>query len=49
VVDERGRCHDHENLWIADTGVFPECPGVNPMWTAMALAHRSAQTLASEL
>jgi choline dehydrogenase-like flavoprotein len=49
VVDELGRCHDHENLWIADTGVFPECPSVNPMWTAMALAHRTAQTLAREL
>jgi choline dehydrogenase-like flavoprotein len=41
VVDELG--------WIADTGVFPRCPSVNPMWTAMALAHRTAQTLADRL
>ena len=33
---------DVENLYIADTGVFPSCPSVNPMWTAMALAHRTA-------
>ncbi len=49
VVDESGRCHDFENLYVADTGVFPQCPSVNPMWTAMALAHRTAHTLAARL
>ncbi len=49
VVDENGKCHDYENLWIADTGIFPRCPSVNPMWTGMALAHRLAQTLAERL
>jgi choline dehydrogenase-like flavoprotein len=49
VVDEWGRCHDVENLWIADSGVFPQCPSVNPMWTVMALAHRSAGALAEQL
>jgi choline dehydrogenase-like flavoprotein len=47
VVDELGRCHDMENLYIADTGVFPRCPSVNPMWTCMALAHRSAGAIAA--
>jgi choline dehydrogenase-like flavoprotein len=42
VVNELGRCHDFENLYIADTGIFPQCPSVNPMWTGMALAHRLA-------
>jgi choline dehydrogenase-like flavoprotein len=46
VVDEYGKCHDVENLYVADTGVFPECPSVNPMWTAMALAHRTAHQIA---
>lgn len=49
VVDELGLCHDIDNLWIADTGVFPQCPSVNPMWTVMALAHRSAGALAERL
>ena len=49
VVDEVGRCHDFENLWIADSGVFPRCPSVNPMWTVMALARRSAHALADRL
>jgi choline dehydrogenase-like flavoprotein len=46
VVDEFGKSHDIENLYIADTGVFPRCPSVNPMWTAMALAHRSSGRIA---
>jgi choline dehydrogenase-like flavoprotein len=45
VVDEDGRCHDFDNLYIADTGIFPRCPSVNPMLTAMALAHRQAEVL----
>ena len=49
VVDEYGRCHDIRNLYIADTGVFPQCPSINPMWTAMALAHRTAARISAEL
>jgi choline dehydrogenase-like flavoprotein len=49
VVDEFGRCHDFENLYIADSGVFPRCPSVNPMWTVMALARRTAHALADRL
>ena len=49
VVDEEGRCHDLENLYIADTGIFPQCPSVNPMLTGMALARRQALALAERL
>jgi choline dehydrogenase-like flavoprotein len=42
VVDETGRCHDLENVYIADTGIFPGSPAVNPMLTCMALADRIA-------
>ncbi len=42
VVDELGRCHDMDNLYVVDTGILPRSPSVNPMLTAMALAHRSA-------
>jgi choline dehydrogenase-like flavoprotein len=47
VVDEYGRCHDVDGLYIADTGIFPRCPSVNPMWTGMALAHRLAGRIAA--
>ncbi len=49
VVDEDGRCHDLENLYIADTGIFPQCPSVNPMLTGMALARRQALLLSERL
>jgi choline dehydrogenase-like flavoprotein len=42
VVDEDGRCHDMDNLYVVDTGILPRSPSVNPMLTVMALAHRSA-------
>lgn len=49
VVDEDGKAHDLENLWIADTGIFPRCSGVNPMFTGMALAHRQAGAIDDRL
>ena len=45
VVDEYGLCHGYDNLYIADTGTFPRCPSVNPMYTVLALAHRQAEAL----
>jgi choline dehydrogenase-like flavoprotein len=47
VVDEWGRCHDLDNLYVADTGVFPRCTSVNPM--PAPLAHRTAGALAARL
>ena len=38
VVDEHGRCHDADNVYVADTGIFPDSPAVNPMHVCMALA-----------
>jgi len=49
VVDELGRSHDVENLYITDTGIYPRCTSVNPMFTGMALAHRTALQLAERL
>jgi choline dehydrogenase-like flavoprotein len=46
VVDEDGRCHDLDNVYIADTGIFPGSPAVNPMLTCMALADRIAWGIA---
>jgi choline dehydrogenase-like flavoprotein len=46
VVDEQGRCHGLENLYVADTGIFPGSPAVNPMLTCMAMADRIAVGIA---
>lgn len=45
VVDPFGRCHEMENLYVSDTGIFASSPAVNPMLTVMALADRIAQHL----
>jgi hypothetical protein len=47
VVDEAGRVHGMENLYVADTGIFAGSPGVNPMLTCMALADRTARAIAA--
>ncbi|MCZ6465591.1 MAG: GMC family oxidoreductase [Proteobacteria bacterium] len=49
VVDELGRCHDYDNLYLADTGIFPRCTAVNPMLTGMALARRQAHAIVDRL
>ncbi len=49
VVGEDGRCHDFDHLYIADTGILPQSPSVNPMHTCMALAHRIAGHIAEAL
>lgn len=38
----QGRCHELENLWIADASVFPSCPAVGPGLTVIANALRVA-------
>ena len=39
VVDGEFRVRGFSNLRVCDSSVFPEVAGVNPQWTAMALAH----------
>jgi choline dehydrogenase-like flavoprotein len=43
VVDRFGRAHDHENLFVASTGVMPTAATVNSTLTGIALALRTAQ------
>jgi choline dehydrogenase-like flavoprotein len=45
VVDEQFRVNGFQNLFIADSSIFPAAPGINPALTIMALAHRASQTL----
>jgi choline dehydrogenase-like flavoprotein len=46
VVDESFRVHGQERIFVADSSVFPNAPGINPALTIMALAERlSAQLI----
>jgi choline dehydrogenase-like flavoprotein len=46
VVDERGRVHDLENLYVAGSSVYPTAGFANPTLTVVALALRLADHLA---
>lgn len=45
VVDPEFRVHGYENLYAADSSVFPSAPGINPSYTIMALSHRAATSM----
>lgn len=49
VVDERGRVHGVDGLYVADGAALPSSPAVNPQITIMALARRTAGLLAEHL
>ena len=48
VVDAFGRTHDHENLFVAGTGVMPTVGDRNSTLTAVALALRTADHIERE-
>ena len=49
VADGRGELHDTSGVWIGDGSAFPTAPGVNPMISIMALAHRTAANIVATL
>ncbi len=49
VVDLSGKCHELDNLYVADTSVFPSCPSVGPGLTTIALSLRLAETLSERI
>ncbi|KAI0128933.1 GMC oxidoreductase [Xylariales sp. AK1849] len=49
VVDPKGKTWEAEDLYVADSSVFPSASGVNPMITVMATADYIARGIAKEL
>jgi choline dehydrogenase-like flavoprotein len=47
VAGPWGELHDVKGVWIGDGSAFPTPSGTNPMVSIMALAHRTADALAS--
>lgn len=45
VTDNEGRTHDHENLFVAGSALFPTCGTANPTLTIAALALRTADAI----
>jgi choline dehydrogenase-like flavoprotein len=49
VVDAQCRTHDHGNLFVVGSSVFPTVGSPNPTLTIAALALRAAQDIANQL
>jgi glucose dehydrogenase len=49
VVDSFGRCHEHPNLFLVGSSVFPTGASANPTITIAALTLRTAQAVRSAL
>ncbi|PWY72531.1 glucose-methanol-choline oxidoreductase [Aspergillus sclerotioniger CBS 115572] len=48
VVDPKLKVRGLKNVRIADAGVFPEMPTINPMLTVLAIGERAAELIAEE-
>lgn len=49
VTDSFGRSHDHKNLFIVSSSLFPTAGTINPTLTIAALALRTAEEIARQL
>ncbi|MEW5724699.1 MAG: GMC family oxidoreductase [Thermodesulfobacteriota bacterium] len=45
VVDPEFRLHEHRNVYVVDSSLFPSAPGLNPCLTILALSHRAARNM----
>ncbi|KAJ5554480.1 hypothetical protein N7513_004439 [Penicillium frequentans] len=48
VVDPKLKVRGLKNIRIADAGVFPDMPSINPMLTVLAIGERAAELIAEE-
>ncbi len=45
VVDPEFRVHGYNNMFVADSSIYPNAPGINPSLTIMALAQKLSEQL----
>ena len=49
VVNSEFRLHGHDNIFVADSSIFPNAPGINPSFTIMALSKMAAANMTRSL
>jgi choline dehydrogenase-like flavoprotein len=45
VVNEAFQVHDHPNIYISDSSIFPSAPGINPALSIMTLSQKLSEQL----
>ena len=45
VVDQQFRMYENQNIFIADSSIFPNAPGINPSMTIMALSVLASESV----
>jgi choline dehydrogenase-like flavoprotein len=49
VTSPEFRLHGHQHVYVADSSVFPNAPGINPSFTIMALSLMAADRLLKDV
>jgi len=49
VVSPEFQMYENENIFIADSSIFPNAPGINPSFTIMALSVKAAESVLKKL
>ncbi|MFW9928046.1 MAG: GMC family oxidoreductase N-terminal domain-containing protein [Candidatus Thorarchaeota archaeon] len=48
VVNENFQVHRHPNIFISDSSIFPNAPGINPALTIMALTEKASNIVINQ-
>jgi choline dehydrogenase-like flavoprotein len=49
VVDQDFRMYENKDIYITDSSLFPNAPGINPSFTIMALSIKASEKIEKEL
>lgn len=49
VVQPNFQVYGHENIYMADGGIYPSAPGINPSLTIMAMSHKAADSILADV
>ncbi|HSO89084.1 MAG TPA: GMC family oxidoreductase, partial [Draconibacterium sp.] len=49
VVSPEFKMYENENIFIADSSIFPNAPGINPSFTIMALSVKATESVLKQL
>jgi len=49
VVSPDFQMYENKNIFVADSSIFPDAPGINPSFTIMALSVKATESVINQL